>query len=73
MAAIRGGVNRLATSGQIPFESVVFDQSGASEPDRKDWPINEVAPAIEALLADFDERLDEFDVPRAVVAGLRAS
>lgn len=115
-------LNRLAASGQIPFEPVEFDQSGASEPDLKDWPINEVAPAIDALLTDFDERLwvrdyrlpdqdsvtwrvwnidrqallftarmdgedtlldargdlvllrrlDEFDVPRAVITGLRA-
>lgn len=115
------GFNRLAASGRIPFEPVDFDQSGASEPDLKDWPINEVAPAIDALLADFDERLwvrdyrlpdqdsvtwrvwdidrqellftariggaeelldargdlvllrrlDEFDVPQAVVTGLR--
>lgn len=115
-------LNRLAASGQIPFEPMEFDQSGASEPDLKDWPINEVAPAIDALLTDFDERLwvrdyrlpdqdsvtwrvwnidrqellftarmdgedtlldarddlvllrrlDEFDVPRAVITGLRA-
>ncbi len=115
-------LNRLAASGQIPFEPMEFDESGASEPDLKDWPINEVAPAIDALLTDFDERLwvrdyrlpdqdsvtwrvwdidrqellfaarmdgedrlldargdlvslrrlDEFDVPRAVVTALRA-
>ena len=116
------GFNRLAASGRIPFEPMDFDESGASEPDLKDWPINEVAPAVDALLADFDERLwvrdyrlpdrdsvtwrvwdidrqellfaarmdgedtlldargdlvllrrlDEFDVPRAVVTGIRA-
>ena len=115
-------LNRLGASGQIPFEPVDFDENGASEPDLRDWPINEVAPAIDALLADFHgrlwvrdyrlpdqdsvtwrvwnidrqellftarmdgedtlldargdlvllRRLDEFDVPRAVVTGLRA-
>ena len=114
--------NRLAETGRIPFEPEEFDQSGASEPDLNDWPVNEVAPAIDALLADFDgrlwvrdyrlpdqdsvtwrvwnidrqellftarmdgedtlldarddvvllRRLDEFDVPRAVITGLRA-
>lgn len=49
--------NRLAETGRIPFEPRDFDPSGASEPDLKDWPINEVAPAIDALLTDFDERL----------------
>lgn len=116
------GFNRLAASGRIPFEPRDFDESGASEPDLRDWPINEVAPAIDALLADFHgrlwvrdyrlpdqdsvtwrvwnidrqellltarmdgedtlldargdlvllRRLDEFDVPRAVITGLRA-
>lgn len=49
--------NRLAASGSIPFEPGDFDESGASDPDLDDWPINEVAPAIDALLTDFDERL----------------
>lgn len=48
---------RCAQRAGPPFEPVEFDQSGASEPDLKDWPINEVAPAIDALLTDFDERL----------------
>ena len=114
--------NRLAETGRIPFEPRDFDPSGASEPDLNDWPVNEVAPAIDALLTDFDgrlwvrdyrlpdqdsvtwrvwdidrqellftarmggedrlldargdlvllRRLDEFDVPRAVITGLRA-
>ncbi len=51
------GFNRFAAAGQIPFEPREFDPSGASEPDLEDWPINEVAPAIDALLTDFDERL----------------
>lgn len=49
--------NRSAASGRIPFEPRDFDPSFASEPDLKDWPINEVAPAIDALLTDFDGRL----------------
>lgn len=48
------GLNRLAASGRTPFEPVEFDQSGA---DLEDWPINEIAPAIDTLLADFDSRL----------------
>ncbi len=50
-------LNRLGATGQIPFAPRDFDSSGASEPDLKDWPINEVAPAIDAVLTDFDERL----------------
>ncbi|MDE2805148.1 MAG: hypothetical protein OXN18_08400 [Gemmatimonadota bacterium] len=49
--------NRSAASGRIPFEPREYDESGASDPDLNDWPINEVAPAIDALLTDFDERL----------------
>lgn len=49
--------NRLAETGRIPFEPGDFDPFGASEPDLNHWPINEVAPAIDALLTDFDERL----------------
>ena len=49
--------NRFAASGSIPFEPGDFEESTESDPDLDDWPINEVAPAIDALLTDFDERL----------------
>ncbi|MCY3611849.1 MAG: hypothetical protein OXH51_09970 [Gemmatimonadetes bacterium] len=48
---------RLARSGSIPFEPGDFDESPESDPELDDWPINEVAPAIDAILTDFDERL----------------
>ena len=114
-------LKRAAASGEVPYTP--GDQVGASHPDLKDWPINEVAPAIDTLLTDFDARLwardyrlpgqdsvtwrvwdidraqllftarmdgedvlldargdlvllrrvDEFDVPRAVVSQLRAA
>ncbi|MDE2980695.1 MAG: hypothetical protein OXU74_05800 [Gemmatimonadota bacterium] len=47
--------DKAAASGSIPFEPRGFDES--EESDLDDWPINEVAPAIDALLTDFDERL----------------
>lgn len=50
-------MNRAAESGSIPAEPGDFDASAESDPDLDDWPINEVAPAIDALLTDFDERL----------------
>lgn len=49
--------NRFAASGSIPFEPGDFDESAESDPELDDWPINEVAPAVDALLTDFDERL----------------
>ena len=114
-------LKRAAASGEVPYTPE--DQVGASHPDLKDWPINEVAPAIDTLLTDFDGRLwardyrlpdqdsvtwrvwdidraqllftarmdgedvlldargdlvllrrvDEFDVPRAVISQLRAA
>ena len=114
-------LKRAAASGEVPYTP--GDQVGASHPDLKDWPINEVAPAIDTLLTDFDGRLwardyrlpdqdsvtwrvwdidraqllftarmdgedvlldargdlvllrrvDEFDVPRAVISQLRAA
>ncbi len=51
------GFNRLVATGRRTSEPMEYDPSGASEPDLEDWPINEVAPAIDALLTDFDERL----------------
>jgi len=51
------GFNRLVATGRRTSEPREFDPSGASEPDLDDWPINEVAPAIDTLLTDFDERL----------------
>ncbi len=51
------GFNRLVATGRITGEPREFDESGASEPDLEDWPINEVAPPIDTLLTDFDERL----------------
>lgn len=48
-------MKRAAESGRVPYEpGNAFD---ASDPDFKDWPINEVAPAIDTLLIDFDARL----------------
>lgn len=48
---------RAAASGSVPFDPGDFEESPESDPDLDDWPINEVAPAIDALLTDFDERL----------------
>ncbi len=48
---------RAARSGSVPFEPGDFEESPESDPDLDDWPINEVAPGIDALLTDFDERL----------------
>ena len=114
-------LKRAAASGEVPYTP--GDQVGASHPDFKDWPINEVAPPVDTLLTDFDGRLwardyrlpdqdsvtwrvwdidraqllftarmdgedvlldargdlvllrrvDEFDVPRAVISQLRAA
>ena len=50
-------MNRAAESGSIPAEPGDFDESAESDPELDDWPINEVAPALDALLTDFDERL----------------
>ena len=50
-------MKRAAESGQIPFEPSGFDESWSSHPDLKDWPINEVTPAIDTLLTDFESRL----------------
>jgi len=50
-------MKRAAESGSVPFGSGDFDESEASDPDLDHWPINEVPPAIDALLTDFDERL----------------
>ena len=51
------GWQRAVASGSVPFEPGDFDESPESDPDLDAWPINEVAPAIDALLTDFDERL----------------
>ena len=48
-------LKRAAASGEVPYTP--GDQVGASHPDLKDWPINEVAPPIDTLLTDFDGRL----------------
>ncbi len=50
-------MQRAAASGSIPFEPGDFEESTEWDPDLDDWPINEVAPAIDALLTDFDEQL----------------
>ena len=46
-----------AASGQVPASRANPDESPVSRADFEDWPINEVAPAIDTLLTDFDARL----------------
>ena len=48
-------LKRAAESGPVPYTP--GNRFDASDPDFMDWPINEVAPAIETLLTDFDLRL----------------
>ena len=48
-------MKRAAESGPVPYEP--GNRFDASDPDFRDWPINEVAPAIDTLLIDFDARL----------------
>lgn len=49
-------LRRAAASGRIPASRGDLDEFQVSA-DFDDWPINEVAPAIDTLLTDFDARL----------------
>lgn len=52
-------LNRAASAGQIPpgRAQSFRDALAAHDPKTMAWPINEVLPAIDTLLADFDARL----------------
>ena len=50
-------MKRAAESGQIPRGAGDIEESRPSRAEFEDWPINEVAPPIDTLLTDFDERL----------------
>lgn len=52
-------LNRAASAGQIPpgRAQSFRDALAAHDPETMAWPINEVLPAIDTLLADFDARL----------------
>ena len=45
---------RQAAEGSIPFSPERFEDFPTLPPD---WPINEVAPPIDAIVTDFDARL----------------
>lgn len=49
-------VRRAVASGQLPEMAGGRDDASVAEA-YADWPINDVAPAIDTLLTDFDERL----------------
>lgn len=45
---------KLAAEGSIPFSPEEFEDFPTLPPD---WPVNEVAPPIDAIVADFDARV----------------
>ena len=49
-------VRRAVASGQLPEMAEGLDDAEVAKA-YADWPINEVAPAIDTLLTDFDARL----------------